>query len=136
METNKRPLMKHFSAVLRKRALSTVALNEPINPQILKFFTRKDLIQIIKDKYGGTIPKQHNLAELENQELLSIIGDDMYIISYITEKWSKEVHVKSIPVNKEILNKIDTDITKSVEKESKVTTKKETPPTVKLVKKK
>jgi len=87
METNKRPLMKHFAAVLRKRALSTVEINEAINPQILKFFTRKDLIQIIADKHDGTIPKEHNLMEMENTELLAIIGDDMYIISYITKKW-------------------------------------------------
>ncbi|MDC9721724.1 MAG: hypothetical protein PSN34_02990 [Urechidicola sp.] len=87
MEANKKPLMKHFAAVLRKRALSTVEINEAINPQILKFFTRKDLIQIIADKHDGTIPKQYNLVELENKELLTIIGDNMYIISYITKKW-------------------------------------------------
>ncbi len=94
MEINKKPLMKHFSAVLRKRALSTVELNEPINPQILKFFTRKDLIQIIADKHDGTIPKEYNLVELENKELLTIIGDDMYIISYITKKWCEETRMK------------------------------------------
>ncbi len=94
METNKKPLMKHFSAVLRKRALSTVDLNEAINPQILKFFTRKDLIGIIADKHDGTIPKEHNLVELENKELLTIIGDDMYIISYITKKWCEETRMK------------------------------------------
>lgn len=87
MEKNKKQLMKHFAAVLRKRALATVELNEAINPQILKFFTRKDLIQIIADKHDGTVPKEHNLVELENKELLAIIGDDMYIISYITKKW-------------------------------------------------
>ncbi len=90
MKTNKRPLMKHFAAVLRKRALATVELHEPINPLILKFFTRKDLIQIIKDKHKGTIPKEYNLVELENEDLLNIVGDDMYIISYMTQKWSQE----------------------------------------------
>ncbi len=95
METNKRPLMKHFAAVLRKRALSTVEINEPINAQILKFFTRKDLIQIIADKHDGTIPKEHNLVELENTELLAIIEDDMYIISYITKKWCEEAQIKT-----------------------------------------
>ncbi len=94
MKTNKKPLMKYFAAVLRKRALSTVEINEPINPAILKFFTRKDLIQIITDKHDGTIPKQHNLVELENEELLAIIGDDMYIISYITKKWCEETLMK------------------------------------------
>lgn len=27
--------------------------------------------------------------ELENQELLALIRDDMYIISYMTKKWCK-----------------------------------------------
>lgn len=90
METNKRSLMKHFAAVLRKRALATTEINEPVNPQILKFFTRKDLIQIITDTHNGTIPKQHNLMEMENQELLALIGDDMFIISYMTRKWCQQ----------------------------------------------
>ncbi|WP_301401818.1 hypothetical protein [Polaribacter huanghezhanensis] len=90
METNKKSLMKHFAAVLRKRALATTEINEPVNPQILKFFTRKDLIQIINDSHNGAIPKEHNLMEMENQELLTLIGDDMFIISYITRKWCRE----------------------------------------------
>ncbi len=94
METNKRPLMKHFAAVLRKRALATKEVKEPINPQILKFFSRKDLIQIIKDKHNGSIPKELNLMESENEDLLKTIGDDMYIISYMTQKWSEEAKVK------------------------------------------
>jgi TusA-related sulfurtransferase len=95
METNKKPLMKHFASVLRKRALATTQVKASINPQILKFFTRKDLIQIITDKYDGTIPKQHKLVEMENGELLSIIGDDMYIISYMTQKWCEESQMKN-----------------------------------------
>jgi hypothetical protein len=94
METNKKPLMKHFASVLRKRALATTQVKASINPLILKFFTRKDLIQIILDKYDGTIPKTHNLVELENEELLAIIGDDMYIISYMTQKWCEETQMK------------------------------------------
>lgn len=93
METNKKSLMKHFSTVLRKRALSKTEVNEPINPQILKFFTRKDLLQIIADKHDGTIPKEYNLVELENKELLAIIGDDMYIISFITQQWCEEIQI-------------------------------------------
>ncbi len=86
--------MKHFAATLRKRALATKEVKEPINPQILKFFSRKDLIQIIKDKHNGSIPKELNLLESENEDLLKIIGDDMYIISYMTRKWSEEAKVK------------------------------------------
>ena len=88
--TNKRPLMKYFAAVLRKRALSTVPMKEPIHPQIVNLFTRKELIAIIKDKYDGNIPKEYALLELENSQLLSLIGDDIFLISYMTKQWSEE----------------------------------------------
>ncbi len=111
MNTHKRPLMKHFSAVLRKRALATTEVTEAINPQILKFFTRKDLIQIIADKHGGTIPKEYNLVEMENQELLGIIGDDMYIISYMTQQWSQEQQdvVTEVKAKKEVIKSPKTE---------------------------
>ena len=148
MEKNKKPLMKHFAAVLRKRALSTVELNEAINSQILKFFTRKDLIQIITDKHDGTIPKEHNLVELENKELLTIIGDDMYIISYITKKWCEETQMKKALLksvahsnsqnetgNKDLIGKMDTVISKAVAKESQKGNSKAKPSTAGKTKK-
>ncbi len=138
MKTNKRTLMKHFSAILRKRALATSEVNENINLVILKSLNRKELIQIIKDKYDGSIPKQYSLAELENEELLNIIGDDMYIIAYVTQKWVRVAPTKKQPnsVNKNLIDNIDTAITKAVVKESKATPKKEVPATTKPIKKK
>lgn len=40
---NKRPLMKHFASVLRRRALATTEVKEDISPQMLKYFSRKRL---------------------------------------------------------------------------------------------
>lgn len=120
---NKRPLMKHFASVLRRRALATTEVKEIINPQILNFFSRKDLIEIIKDKYDGTIPKKHDLIELENRDLLSIIEDDIYIISFMTKKWSKEQSLKVIPDEKGMLmQKMDEKITKVVKKSENINT--------------
>lgn len=111
MESNKRPLMKHFASVLRKRALTTTEINEEISTQVLPYFSRKDLIQIIKEKYDGAIPKQHDLMELENADLLNIIGDDMYLIAYTTQKWSRavessEVSKKETPVKEPVQKKV------------------------------
>lgn len=90
MDENKQALMKIFSSVLRDRAKSETEYRE-ISPEMLRFFSRKDLIEIITFKiYDGTVPEEHNLIEMENEDLLTIIGDDMYIISYVTEKWSAE----------------------------------------------
>lgn len=88
MKTDTTNLMKHFATILRNRA---VGRNDAsLDPVILKYLSRKELIEIIREKFSGTIPKQYDLIELENGELLSIIEDDMYIIAYCTKKWSRE----------------------------------------------
>ncbi len=89
MESNKQKLMKHFASVLRNRALGKET--EPaISKTIAYYLSRKELIEILKKKFDGSIPKTHNLVELENEELLELIGDELFIISYVTEKWSRE----------------------------------------------
>lgn len=90
MKTNKEQLMKYFAMVLRNRALGkdTETL---MTKNLVFYFSRIELIEILRKKFGGTIPKEHNLVELENKELLGLIGDELFIISYVTEKWSKEI---------------------------------------------
>ncbi|MFD2565923.1 hypothetical protein [Pseudotenacibaculum haliotis] len=90
MKTDTQNLMKHFSSVLRTRANSKEATEPSISKSISRFLSRKELIEIIKEKFSGSIPKEHNLVELENEQLLDIIGDDMYIIAYCTQKWCGE----------------------------------------------
>lgn len=90
MEENKQALMKIFSSVLRERAKSETEY-KAISLEFQKFFSRKELIDIISNKiYKGKVPDEINLTELENSELLNLISDDMYVISYITERWSIE----------------------------------------------
>lgn len=95
MNQNNQSLMKIFSLVLRERA-KTVSEFRSISPEMVKFFSRKELIEIITQKFQGDVPQQHNLMEMENDGLLKLIGDDFYIISYVTSKWSKEV--ESLPL--------------------------------------
>jgi len=131
MKTNKSNLMKHFASVLRKRALGKNNGSEAIDLKILDSLIRKDLIQIIKQKHGGSIPKTLDLMELENKELLSHIGDDMFIIAFMTQKWSGEQE-EYADVN--LKKELDKSISKAVVKEDK--TKKETPKNPNQVKKK
>ncbi|MCK8479039.1 hypothetical protein [Psychroserpens algicola] len=93
MKTNKEQLLKYFATVLRNRALGKET-DSLMRKNLTFYFSRKELIEILKKKFGGTIPKEHDLVELENKELLELIGDEMFIISFITEKWSKEVSEK------------------------------------------
>lgn len=90
MSQNKQSLMKIFSLVLKERA-KTESEFRSISPEMVKFFSRKELIEIITKIFNGSVPKEHNLVEMENDGLLKLIGDDLFIISYMTEKWSKDV---------------------------------------------
>lgn len=90
MKENKQALMKLFSLVLKDRAKDEKQTKQ-ISPELLKYFSRKELIEIINHIYDGVIPEEYELVDMENSELLKVIGDDYSIISYVTNKWSKEV---------------------------------------------
>ena len=89
MKENKQSLMKLFSLVLKTRAKEENQTKQ-ISPDLLKYFSRKELIEIINHIYDGVIPEEYELVDMENGELLKVIGDDFSIISYVTNKWSKE----------------------------------------------
>lgn len=90
MNENKTALLKIFSMVLKERVKSEPQY-QSISPEMLKFFSRKELIEIIAHNFDGEVPSEFNLVEMENNELLLLIGDDFNIISYVMSKWSKEV---------------------------------------------
>ena len=58
---------------------------------VVNCFNRKELIEILKKRFEGAIPKEYNLMEMENEELFQLIGNEMYLISYMSEKWSRKV---------------------------------------------
>lgn len=96
MKKEQEYLLKRFASILRAMALGK-EVNPFVDNNVAHCLTRKDLIEIIKKCFGGTIPKEHNLIEMEKPELLSLIKNEMLIISYMTEKWSREGMVKEIP---------------------------------------
>ncbi|WP_171974454.1 hypothetical protein [Cellulophaga omnivescoria] len=57
--------MKHFATVLRTQARGKQT-ELTIDKTITKYLSRKELIEIIKKKFNGSISKEHNLLELEN----------------------------------------------------------------------
>ncbi|MDG5490624.1 hypothetical protein [Psychroserpens sp. SPM9] len=99
MKTSKQQLMKYFATVLRGRALGKQT-DSLMGKNLAFYFSRRELIEILKKKFNGTIPKEHDLVELENKELLELIEDELFIISYVTEKWSKEIPEKKPPAEK------------------------------------
>ena len=68
---------------------------------MVKFFTRKELIEIVTHNFNGNV-SQYNLVEMENEEILLLIGDDYRIISYVMSRWSKEI--SQLPTKQEWLD--------------------------------
>jgi len=93
MNANREALMKHFASVLRARAIGKEKAPS-ISEDIVRYLSRKELIEIVKKKHKGTIPKEYNLIELENIELVALIEDEVYVIAYVTQKWSENVPKK------------------------------------------
>ncbi|WP_298507403.1 hypothetical protein [uncultured Kordia sp.] len=90
MDDTKKSLLKIFSGILKRRS-STENNTLEVTSLLIKYFKRKELIEIITSIYNGSIPKEYNLVEMENEELLNVIADDMFVISYVTYNWSKEI---------------------------------------------
>lgn len=93
MKAETENLMKHFASVLR--GIATGNLESPsISKNTVRYLSRKELIEIVKKRFNGNIPKEHNLLELENEELLELVGDEMYVIAYVTDRWTKQTPPK------------------------------------------
>lgn len=118
MEKQQEYLLKHFASVLRKLALGKEK-ELTVDTNVAHCLTRKDLIQIVKKQFGGSIPKQHDLIEMEKVELFKLIDNEMLIISYMTEKWSREPRGAD--------NKSPVTIKKVIKESDKKPEKKETP---------
>lgn len=103
MDTNKQSLLKIFSVLLKKKASEKVPMEtKTISPVLIKYFTRKELVEMVSLTYGQELPEGKNLLELENSEILNLIESDYQIILYMCEKWLKE--------EKEIKNNPPTDL--------------------------
>ncbi|NMR34926.1 hypothetical protein HIO71_12090 [Chryseobacterium aquaticum] len=98
--TAQNSLLKIFSTVLRDRSKSEQQF-QTITPEMVKFFTRKKLIEIVTHNFNGNV-SQYNLVEMENEEILLLIGDDYRIISYVMSRWSKEI--SQLPTKQEWLD--------------------------------
>lgn len=95
MENRTQQLLKIFATILKKRSIEKSESKE-ISETLLKYFSRKELIAIIKYRFEGTTPKEFDLVEKENEELLRLIEDDMFIIAYTTRQWSLALKEKKV----------------------------------------
>jgi len=50
-----------------------------------------ELLEMVKKYFKGPIPKQYSLVEFKNRQLMELIENELFVISYVVEKWSKEI---------------------------------------------
>lgn len=91
MNTENKELMKHFATILRKRANAEKETVRKIDPAILYHLSRRDIVAIVGEMYKGNVPGNPDLAVLENNELLKLIPDDLFIISHVLNGWCREL---------------------------------------------
>lgn len=104
MKTNEQQLLKTFAVVLKERANGKDT--RELLPMLQRYLSRKDLIEVIKKAHNGMIPAELNLVELENDELVSFIGDEMYIIAYMTEQWCRKQKPDTLIQTEEIQKEV------------------------------
>lgn len=97
MNQNKRRiLVQYFLRTLKKKIESESP--ETINPIFLNLFERDQLVKILKWLFIGKIPKEYDVEKMTNEEILHAIGDDLHILSYCVEHWTKELEQKISPI--------------------------------------
>ncbi|MBS3915817.1 MAG: hypothetical protein KG003_15080 [Bacteroidetes bacterium] len=91
MKTEKnKEMLKYFATILRKRAKDESETVPAVDPAILYFLSRKDLVAIVNEMYKGALPGKPDVATLENKELLEFIKDDLFIVAYMLNNWRQE----------------------------------------------
>jgi|GEM_PF-2703481 len=90
MKTDTVKLLKHFATVFRSLANGTEQTS--INPLVLRYLSRAELIEIITSPsfVGSNNVKEIDLLKMENEELLSAIGNELHIIAHLTAKWCED----------------------------------------------
>lgn len=96
MDNNRKHLMKHFSTVLKNLSVGKKTENLT-SENLVHYYSRKELLDMVHRRFDGKIPKHINLVEAEKKDLLSFIGNELYLITYTIEKWCEEIDVREEP---------------------------------------
>ncbi len=116
MENNTIELMKYFSLALKRRTKDEDNA-KTINPGLLKYFGRKELIEVIHFKSNRDSPDADQLMEMENEELLQLIEDELYILAYVVKQWCKDLEKAKTETEDEDEEKVEIEINSDNEKE-------------------
>jgi len=72
--------LKQYQTILEKNK------TQELNTIFTDFFSRAELIEILEHTYFDKDLEEHKVETLENSDLLELIGDDYFLLTYLIEK--------------------------------------------------
>jgi hypothetical protein len=66
------------------------------------FFSREELIAILEHSYFDQDLEEHHIEDLENSDLLELIGDDYFLLTYLIDKIENSITASPSLSKKEI----------------------------------
>lgn len=100
MNIKRRRLIQYFLEALKQR-MKTSETSE-LNPVFLSFYSRTELMEMVLHFHEDL--DKHALAEKTEEDLLSLIGDEMNLLSYCIKQWHEEL-VATPSFTKEVVQK-------------------------------
>ncbi len=88
--------LKQHQAVLEKKVL------QELHGMFKNFFSRKELIEILEHSCFDQDLEKHRIDTLENSDLLELIGDDYFLLSYLIDKIESNITASPTLSQKEI----------------------------------
>ena len=77
--------LKKYKAILEKQN------NQELDNFFHDFFSREELIEILEHSYFDRDLAEHHIETLENADLLELIGDNYFILTYTIDKIEKSI---------------------------------------------
>lgn len=92
MKTTTRIVLRHYLSFFE--SLMELRKVPQITPFFEDFFTRDELITIIKSMFGDIVFEQHDFTDSTKEELLEVISDDVYILKYYLKQWDEDLEAQ------------------------------------------
>jgi hypothetical protein len=99
-KNNKNTLLRIFSLILKNRSKDTQY--PPLTLSLMEYYTRKDLIEIIKSRCKDNPEDEFDfsddqnlvfLTECEKIDLFKLVKDDLYLMAHTFKLWADEIKI-------------------------------------------
>lgn len=100
MTIKQRKMIVHFLKAYE--ALLVKDKKQDLSKLFHNFFSREELIDILEQSYFDQDLEKHHIDTLENPDLLELIGDDYFLLTYLIDKIERGITASPTLSKKEI----------------------------------